>query len=436
MEDYPNTLKEHLVSIIREMSMSSALFVKNPGHDFTRNRKLPFETMIQLLLSMGGNTIYNELLEANDYDLNVATSSAFVQQRDKIKKFALEFIFREFTMSFPALRTYRGFRLLADDGSDLHFATDPTDPDTYFQNKTDSKGFNLLHLNALYDLCNRIYVDALIQPRILANEHKALTDMVTRSQIVDKVILLADRGYECYNNFAYIERKGWKYVIRVKDVDSNGILSGISLPKTREFDVPVHRILTRSASKEVLSHPEIYRFLSYSTNFDFMDNQNKFYPISFRVVRFKISDDTYETLITNLDRSDFSLKELKALYNMRWGIETSFRHLKYSVGLVNFHAKKQVCVRDVVFARLITYYFTDRITAHVIISKTDLRYEYQVNFTIAVRICKHLIRSWNNAPLLNVEALIRKNTLPIRPGRKRIRIIRSKSNVSFIYRVA
>ena len=42
----------------------------------------------------------------------------------------------------------------------------------------------------------------------------------------------------------------------------------------------------------------------------------------------KISDKTIETLITNLD---FPADELKKLYNMRWGIETSFRDLKHTL---------------------------------------------------------------------------------------------------------
>ncbi|WP_447558201.1 transposase [Streptococcus suis] len=34
-------------------------------------------------------------------------------------------------------------------------------------------------------------------------------------------------------------------------------------------------------------------------------------------------------------------KKLKELYAYRWGIETSFRDLKYSIGLTHFHAKKK-----------------------------------------------------------------------------------------------
>ncbi|WP_213468288.1 transposase [Paenibacillus dendritiformis] len=91
-------------------------------------------------------------------------------------------------------------------------------------------------MNAAYDLCNRLYVDALVQPRRLCNEGRALAAMVDRSPIKGKTIVIADRGYESYNNFAHLERKGWNYVIRVKDLDSNGILSGLRLPSSGKFD--------------------------------------------------------------------------------------------------------------------------------------------------------------------------------------------------------
>lgn len=179
---------------------------------------------------MGGNSIYKELLEANGYDANTATTSAFIQQRDKILPNTSEFLFHEFTNTMTDPKTYKEYRLLAVDGSDLHISIDPNNPETYFQNKPEEKGYNLLHLNALYGLCNRIYIDAHVQTRRNVNEHKALAKMVDRSSIGDKVILMADRGYESYNNFAHIERKGWNYLIRVKDLGSNGILSGLNLP--------------------------------------------------------------------------------------------------------------------------------------------------------------------------------------------------------------
>lgn len=44
----------------------------------------------------------------------------------------------------------------------------------------------------------------------------------------------------------------------------------------------------------------------------------------YRVVRFKISEDTYETIVTNLDREEFPLEEIKKLYHMIWGHRDQF----------------------------------------------------------------------------------------------------------------
>ena len=437
MNLYSDLVKQNLTSIINEMAKNLELFVKDPGKDFTRNRKLPFESVVMLLISMGGNSIYKELLEAQGYDVNTATTSAFIQQREKIMPFAFEFLLNQFTHFNPSEKKYQGYRLFGVDGSDFHTPTNPDDTNTYFQTKPEIKGYNLLHVNAIYDLCNRFYVDTIIQTGREQNEHKALINMVERSHIKDNVIIIADRNYESYNNFAHMEKKGWNYIIRVKDLDSNGILSGLSLPYEGEFDVCIQRILTRKQTKEVKAHPEIYRFVPNNSTFDFLDlHTNEFYPISFRIVRLKTTDDSYETVITNLAASAFPPDEIKKLYAMRWGIETSFRELKYTIGLINFHAKKREYIVQEIFARIIMYNFVEMITSHVVISKTDKRHNYRVNFTVAVLVCRQFLRLLDNEPPLDVEALIFKNVSPVRPNRKNIRKMRHKTFVSFIYRVA
>lgn len=122
------------------------------------------------IISMGGNSIYKELLESQGYDVCTATTSAFVQQREKLLLFAFEFLLREFTDAFADTKKYRGYRLFAVDGSDLHISANPLDSDIYYQCKPSRNGYNLLHLNALFDLCSRIYVDALVQPGKHQNE--------------------------------------------------------------------------------------------------------------------------------------------------------------------------------------------------------------------------------------------------------------------------
>jgi hypothetical protein len=408
------------------------LFVKNPGKDFTRNRKLPLETMLKLLISIGGGSLAKELLTFHNFDSNTATSSAFIQQREKLLPCAFEFLLHEFTATAPP-KYYHGYRLLTADGSDVHIPTNPEHADSYFSGVDHAKGYNLLHLNAIYDLCSKLFVDVLLQPCKRLNEHLALTAMTDRSHITGKVILVADRGYESYNNIAHLEQKGWNYVIRVRD--KSGMVSRLCLPETDEFDVPVSFSLTRKQTNQVKSQPECYRVLPSTTHFDYLDDAHRLYSIAFRVVRLRIADNCYETLFTNLNPCEFPASVLKDIYRLRWGVETSFRELKYAVGLLNFHSKKVEYVMQEIFAQLIMYNFSMMITSHVIIQQRGTKYAYQVNFTQAIHICGFYFRCSSGTPP-DIEALMRRYILPIRPGRSDRRNIRYHSAVSFLYRVA
>lgn len=436
MKKPSKTVKSQLMTIIRKMSLNPTSYVKAPQRDFTRKRKLSFEKMLLLLLAMDGGNLNTELYKFGKYATNTPTSSAFIQQRDKIKSSALEHILHEFVPLPDNTRLYRGYRLFAVDGSDLHIPMNPKDTVNFFQTHPDARGYNLLHLNALYDLCNQLYVDAIIQNGRCANEHAALINMVKRSSL-GKSIVIADRGYESYNNLAHIEQHGWKYLFRIKDVSSTGILSGLKLPQSQEFDIRIHRILTRKQTNEVRANPELYRFMPTNSTFDFFDlASNKSYPMSFRIARFKIRNDAYETVITNLSLDTFPSEELKSLYQMRWGIETAFRSLKYSVGLLNFHSRKEEAISQEVFAALIMYNFSEMIASQIIIQKKDNQYSYKVNFSFAVHICKRLLCSCEMAHPPDVEALILANTLPVRNGRCFPRKVRLRQAVSFNYRIS
>ena len=54
---------------------------------------------------------------------------------------------------------------------------------------------------------------------------------------------MADSGYESFNTFAHLIRKGMYFVIRMKDINSNGILSSYDLPDS-EFDTHIRTTLT------------------------------------------------------------------------------------------------------------------------------------------------------------------------------------------------
>lgn len=293
----------------------------------------------------------------------------------------------------------------------------------------------------MYDLHQHIYVDALVQKSRKTDESAALTAMVDRSAI-ESALLLADRGYESYNNLAHIQEKGWNFLIRIKD-GTAGIASGLALPATDEFDVPFHLKLTNKQSnevKELLRGKNHYRHITNAIRFDYLPRTSRkhdpavFFELHFRIVRFPISDTACETIITNLDASAFPLHDIKRLYAMRWGIETSFRNLKHTLGLLHLHAKKVEFVLQEIFAKLTMYNFCELITQSVVIRQAQKTHTYKVNFSDAVHICRQFFLGDVPPPIL--EAMLMRYISPIRPGRKDTRKLTQKSSASFTYRVA
>ena len=105
----------------------------------------------------------------------------------------------------------------------------------------------------------------------------------------------------------------------------------------------------------LIFHTEGYiRFVDQAAAFDYIEyGSYDTYELSFRILRFPISTSTYECIVTNLPRDEFPVERIKTLYNARWSIESSFRKLKYTIGLSNFHAYKPEYVKQEIWARLL-----------------------------------------------------------------------------------
>jgi transposase len=253
------------------------------------------------------------------------------------------------------------------------------------------------------------------------------------------VILVADRGYESYNNIAHLTNKGWHYVIRVKGPKlGNGLLSKTSLASGQVYDKTISILMTRQQTNKVKNKPLLYRFLAKVSTFDFLPHGSKdTYPITYRVVCVEIKKGIYQYLITNLSKEDFSPDDLKEIYKMRWGIETSFRELKHSIAMTHFHSKKVAHIQQEIYAKMILYNFCEMITQEIII-KTDnnRKHTYKVNFSNAITICKRFFKCCDDRRSPDVETLIRKYISPVRAGRNYPRNIKTQPNKSFLYRVS
>lgn len=416
-------------------------YVKNPQADFTRQRKMSMKEVMTQLLTMTGGSLKKELYTFTKTKKITFTPSAFVQQRSKIASEAFKDVFYHFNASCKGNKTYNGYRMIAVDGSDINCPRNPYS-NNFLATSHNPEGYNQIHLNALYDICNKVYVDIQLHPRKQLDERQALIDMLKQNRFNEKTLILTDRGYESYNMFAhFMNSKNVDFLCRVKH--GAGAMFKTSKLPMRELDTDMTIEVTTSQTNE--DKQQGRRFIQTGSKkgktnspktviskWDFSSP----YTLKFRVVRFLLDSGEYETLATSLSREEFSLEQLKELYHMRWDIETSFRDLKYAIGLTHLHSKKDELIVQEIYAAVIMYNYCSRISGSVAIHKQQkCKYAYKVNFTMAVHICKRFC-ACSNKDFNGLIYDISQYTEPIRPGRKDKRNLRSKRFAGFIYRVA
>lgn len=430
-------LTDKLITQIDQLSTEHREFLVNPDKDFTRFRKLSYSETVKYVICMEGDSCNDELYNYFGlHELN-PTHSAVIQQRNKIKPEAFRWLFHAFNrLTYDSENyKYKGYRLLAVDGSVLDYPTNSKDTETYVIDGHSK--YNAFHLNASYDLMSHTYDDVVIQYQPTYNEYTAFNEMVDRYE-GDKAIFIGDRGYCSINSFEHVKQSGNYCILRSRDIISfNSVAKSFIDPdkEYEEFDMSVRRTLTRRYTNDIKAHREIYKFMPNNQRFDYFED-DKFYDFECRIVRFRIdskSGEEYETILTNLPSDEFPMEEIKKLYNMRWGIETSFRKLKYSVGLNAFHSRKKELIIQEIYARLIFYNFAERVVSRIKPKKG--KYMYKVDFTHAChRLREYLRIKKGGARLPNIEAIIAKKMTEIKPGRNFPREHRTKSAVFFSYR--
>lgn len=434
---YSTFVKQMLMASIDELSQIPEDYAVHPDKDFTRNRKIGFHEFLLLLLTMENDSLKEELYRFFGRTDNAPTKAAFYHQRTKLKPDALWKLLQIFNSKLKPALYKNHYRLVACDGSVADIFRNEKDKDTYFEpNNKSPRGFNQIHINALYSIIDRQFLDVLVQPARKRNEYSAFCEMVDRVKNDYPTIYIADRGYASYNDFAHVLEKQQYFLIRCTDVKTSRLL-GVSLDNIKELDCHVERILCRTKAKKKLKYPERfndYRYVCQAVPMDFLSEKCKEYSLSLRIVRIEIAPGIYENLITNLPDIDFDMDELKELYHLRWSQETAYRDLKYPLCLKAFHSQKYTYIEQEVLARALMYNYCAQISSHVEISNHSRKWSYQVNFSQAVKICRDDLRSKPQNNPLNVESLIADNIEAIRPDRTFCRQARFKIPRSFCYR--
>ena len=407
MNTCPENVKKKINSIIEEMSDKHWLFSSNPGHDFMRQSlgKLSFADTMRLILTMGKGTTDRELIRFFDMQPDrIPSQSAFIQRRNQISLAAFRYLFDEFSTSFPqTTHKFKEHCILAADGCHVVYATNEMIIEDYnVPRMIDHRGYNHMHLNGFVDVISKAFLDIVIQPGQQPDERAALHSMLDNFEPdnPESYIITADRGYESYDLIFHCVLKNFSYVFRVKAPSSpKSILSSYcrELPDDRdEFDVTIRRFFTDKKTNIMKRQSSVYHYMNPHKNIPhfkpLLDPLNLVY-LSFRVLKLKVDEGSYEYVITNLPYT-FDLEDIKTCYHWRWGAEVSFRYLKHAAGLLYFHSKKPDFLRQEIYASLVMYNFgvflANKASEENRRRKRnpDNKYQYEVDFSTALSIAR------------------------------------------------
>ena len=368
---------------------------------FIRNRKVSFAMNILLIfacLKPSIQTGIDQFIIDMDTGFNTYSKQAFSKRRQCILPEAFQELYRlstEFFYKEAGYKTYSGYRILAVDGSKVNLPCNKELMEIYGCQKSTNNLIQSL-VSCLTDVLNNVILDGIMAPcngngRELAKQH-----ILNLSKIkTDKDIILFDRGYPSAGLMQYIDQSGFKYIMRC----STSFVASINKKNFTNDGIIKHKF--KKNGKDV----------------------------TFRILRFSISNNTTEVLVTNIFE-EFSTSNFKELYNMRWGIEKTYNCIKNRFGLESFSGTKPVCILQDFYANLYLYnalamlmYGNNNKTPE----KKDIetKYVYKINESQAVnKIRDNLIKAVmaeskieRNKLFMKVYKQLQKELVPVRPNR-------------------
>lgn len=233
------------------------------------------------------------------------------------------------------------------------------------------------------------------------------------------------------------------FVIRFPDVTAaGGMLHHPGLPETGTWDRGADIELTRSKSKKITPKAPLFRILENGATFDYLPLRSRdIYRMKFRVVRIDIDGNgTYECLATNLPAEEYPMHIMRLIYGMRWGIATSFRELKYTIGTIHFHAARPQLVEQEIWGGMLAYNITERMAQDAAAQRpmnNRGRCVYRANFSCCAHIVKRLLRAKGAYSCQNALRSMQREMVAVRPGRRFARdMSRVRRRSFFTYRAA
>lgn len=393
--------------------------------DFTRDRKLTFERVVGIIINMPKRSLSIEIqdfFENLEKDLEPSTKGAFSLQRTKLKADFFTIWNQWLVASFyhyygDKVNLWRGFRLQAVDGSTAYLLN-KKDVIEYFGTQDNQHGCTpMARVMQIQDILNDITTWGSIHP-IKESEQAIMAQLI--SHLFEDSITLFDRGFPSFALMYLLlkEETPRHFVMRCKAGFNKEVIQFMRSSKKS-------KVIELAPTKDAIAILREHRHI--------ITTQTK---IKVRLVKVKLSSGETEVLLTSLcNEKLFTIEDLKYLYGLRWGIETTYDKQKNQQQMEQFSGHRVICIQQDYAAGLLVANLQSLIEKqcedylHKVNKRRKYRYKINRNLTWASlkhNIIKLFLNSEPQEILLYLQKLFERNTEPIRPGRHYPRIKKAK----------
>lgn len=385
---------------------------------FVRNRKMGYETLVKSIILKKGQTLTLEIDEfTKKMETQKITKQAYSKQRQNLNPEVFKYLNDEYIKNIYAeipVKKYKKYIVISVDGSTIELPNSEELKAHYglCEGQKGSVGRVRAKSLGIYDSLNKIMVKSNIDPYSVSEKDQILKmiEEVKEFYKEEEIIMVFDRYYFGISFINMLEEKGIKYLIRMRE---NHYKKEKSEMKSKDEIVKL-KVRTNS--------------IFYAKEEEKEKLKDKKY-VETRIIKLTLETGNEEHLSTNLSKEELSIKEAKELYFTRWNIEKSFDIIKNKLNIENFSSKKVIGVEQEFYAQMMVYNMIEdlkRDAEEGMKKRTGLKYEYKINMNIlAGKFKKEFIEvlmsptaEESTKKYMNMIEELRKNVVPIKPGRR------------------
>lgn len=351
--------------------------------DFSRNRKLPFPMLISLLINLRKCSYQTELnglykaVHRLDVPKNEIRKDVLTKAREKLKCSAFVELNETLVASYEAelpLKTWRGHRLLAVDGTTL---TVPSVPEIAEHFGVWSGGENgtpcpKARASQLFDVLNNLTVDARLAPKGESERELASFHFL---KLMPNDLVLLDRGYPAFWLFKLIQIREADFCARVSTSQWNVVKKFL---ESNEMEAVVDLEPSPESRAKCLE-------IGIGTE-----------PMTVRLIRVSLKNGETEVLMTSLlDPEKYPIGLFASLYHKRWPVEEDYKVWKHRINIENFSGKTVHSVYQdfhaLIFAKNLSAIFANSVQEIIDNNTANRKYAYKINLAHVFSVMKNSI---------------------------------------------